>query len=72
MFTRHSGIHVLAELVCLLAELRYNLVPIVFSKDMPQTSYGCVCVYQTFRLTCIGRAKRTFSLRADIYVAELL
>ena len=44
MFTRHSGIHVLAELVCLLAELRYNIVPIVFSKDMPLTSYGCACV----------------------------
>ena len=61
----HSGIHVLAELVCLLAELRYILVRIVFSKDMPQICYGCVCVcvcvYQAFRLTCIGGAKSIFS-----------
>ena len=28
---------------------------------MPQTCYGCVCVYQAFRLTCIGGAKSIFS-----------
>ena len=46
LFIRHSDIHVLAELVCLLAELRYILVLIVFSKDMLQTSYGLdLCVF---------------------------
>ena len=75
-FTRHSGIHVLAELVCLLAELRYILVRIVFSKDMPQTCYGCVCVCVFTRhsdLHVLAELKVYYrQLRVDIYVAELL
>ena len=35
----------MAELVCLLAELKDILVLIVFSKDVPQTCYGCVSVF---------------------------
>ena len=75
VFNRHSDIHVLVGLVCLLAELKYIPMLLVFSKDMLQTSYGLdLCVFIRHSDVHLLAELKVYSrqLRADIYVAELL